>query len=129
MDAFSKKLVDMVRSAPDEVILDLVRAQLVGGDLTVAPSSKKAPKVATAAAPKDPRALDDAVRDVVVGSDGMSAGEVAGAVGCDKARASAALKRLAKRNAIQRAGERRFTRYAASVKTAKAASLRARGKA
>lgn len=128
MDAFSKKLVDMVRSAPDEVILDLVRAQLVGGTLNVDMGSK-APAAAAGPAPKGPRELDDAVRDVVVGSSGLSAGEVASAVRCDKARASAALKRLARRGAIQRAGERRFTRYASDVKTAKAASLRARGKA
>ncbi len=128
MDAFSKKLVDMVRSAPDEVILDLVRAQLVGGTLNVDMGSK-APAPTAGPAPKGPRELDDAVRDVVVGSTGLSAGEVATAVRCDKARASAALKRLARRGAIQRAGERRFTRYASDVKTAKAASLRARGKA
>jgi len=126
MDAFSKKLVDMVRSAPDEVILDLVRAQLVGGNITVDASPTA---VSFGPAPSSPRALDDAVEDIVTNSSGLSAGEVANAIRCDKARASAALKRLAKRGAIQRAGERRFTRYAADTQTAKAASLRARGKA
>ncbi|MEM1030905.1 MAG: hypothetical protein AAGN82_11175 [Myxococcota bacterium] len=119
----------MVRSAPDEVILDLVRAQLVGGNSGDFSFAASAPALRMGGGVhSDPRALDDAVAEVVLDGEGMSAGDVANAVRVDKARASAALKRLARRGTIQRAGERRFTRYAGDMQTAKSASLRARGR-
>jgi hypothetical protein len=64
----------------------------------------------------------------VVMKGGCSVSDVAGKVGEDKAKVAAALKALVAAGEIAKAGERRFTRYGADSKAAKAASLAARGK-
>ena len=120
--SFEQHLIDMVRQMPAEALLELVQGQLgVVGAATgrqVRPSRR---------ASRNGHALTDAaVLGVVTAGQGLSLGEVAAAVGAEKAPTRAALRRLMERGAVHMAGERRFARYATTAAGAKAASRRAR---
>lgn len=143
LDSFARQLVAMVREMPDEVLLDLVRNHLEDGGATSRPPSKpaakakanrtakprrqKATKKRTRSSRGDRTALLDNVEAFVRDSKGVGLSDVAQGLSEPKSRVQAALRDLKKAGRVASAGDRRFTRYGKDVKTAKAASKRARG--
>lgn len=106
-----------------------------GGNEDEAPPKRKpgrpkkdAAEAAPAASSNGASDLHKAIVKFVKKGNGCAVSEVATKVGQDKAKVAAALKALVAAGQIAKAGERRFTRYAADLKAAKAASMAARGK-
>lgn len=149
LDPFTAKIVEYVRSLPDEALLELVRAHLGSGGAVQLVSGgtgqkrggvKRAVTAAAAPAPKQGRKktrgkrasaeerqeILETVEGLVKKSRGVSSSEVAKKAGVPKSRVTAALRELKSARRIFQGGERRFARYAADAKTAKNASLRAR---
>lgn len=135
LDPFARQLVDMIRNMPDEAILELVRTHLGVGSTAAGTTTTTAP-AGRAAAPKkrrrkrrtrgDRAALLDRVEAFVHDSKGVGLSDVAQGLGESKSRIQSALRDLKKAGRVAAAGDRRFSRYAADVKTARAASKRAR---
>lgn len=152
-DAFSAQIVELVRRMPDEAILELVKNRLGmapfrelgqngrGRDgraarATAEPKSKKGraePTKRRAARPRraptesqERQETLESVERIVKSSSGVSASEVAKAVGIPQPRAAAALKELKLEKRIFQGGDRRFARYAGDAKVAEEASLAAR---
>lgn len=73
--------------------------------------------------------LEKAVERIVRESDGLAMGEIVKAADASRNDVRAAVLALKSAGKIHQGGERRFSRYAATAKAAKQASLRARGKA
>ena len=132
LNPFAKRLVDMVRDMPDELLLELVRDHLASADGAPAPRPP---------APKSPRkrggkrrgrggksraALEAEVLAVVNAGGGVAVADVAAATGAPKPRLSAILRSLRESGAIHAAGDRRFTRYGKTKAIAAAASKKAR---
>lgn len=135
LNPFAKRLVDMVREMPDDLLLELVRDHLAStGDANLSPArgpAKSAPKRGRAArkggrGKKSRSSLEAEVLDVVNRGDGLALADVAAAVGASKPRTSAALRALKASGAIHAAGDRRFTRYGKTKAIATAASKKAR---
>ncbi len=154
MDAFSAQIVKFVREMPDEALLELVKQKLGVIHAAVSRSNealRRSPvRAASAATQKaksknnpnreaqrptgarpppmspDRQAVLDAVEQVVVAGDGVSASDVARDAGIPQTRAAAALKELKLAKRIFQGGDRRFARYAADPKTAEQASNIAR---
>ncbi len=100
------------------------------GDDAVAPKKgKKGPKKAKKEA-KSGGGTSDLHKAIVkfVQKGGCSVSEVAEKVGAEKIKVASILKAAVEAGEIAKSGERRFTRYGATAKDAKAASLAARGK-
>jgi hypothetical protein len=146
---FSVQLVALVRSMPDEALLDLVKYRLdaSGGTpgaarrgpraraRTVAAPAPRAKRAAKRGAPRgrrvgapsaDRQAALNAVERIVKSGSGVSASDVARSASIPQTRAAAALKQLKLDKRIFQGGDRRFARYAADSKTAEQASLHAR---
>jgi hypothetical protein len=147
--AFGAQIVAMVRSMPDEALLDLVKHQLdvfTGGASSGprAPARRgRAARAAVAAPARAKRggkrrgrraappsaeraAALEAVEKIVKSSSGVSASDVARAAKIKQTRAAAALKELKIAKRIFQGGDRRFARYAGDAKTALQASQHAR---
>lgn len=95
---------------------------------TAKPASQPKPAAPAAAKAGDQSkdALIAAVEKTIKKSNGLGLAAVSAAVGQPKARVSSAIRELKDQKKIFQAGDRRFARYAGDVKTAKAATIRAR---
>ena len=154
MDAFSAQIVKFVREMPDEALLELVKQKLGVIHAAVSRSNEarnSAPARAASAATQkskgknnpsrethrptgarpppmspDRQAVLDAVEQVVMAGNGVSASDVARDADIPQTRAAAALKELKLAKRIFQGGDRRFARYAGDPKTAEQASDTAR---
>lgn len=145
LNPFAKRLVNMVREMPDELLLELVRDRLASAGDSDATSSNlrtssvRASNAPTSKVPKGKRgakkrrrggksraALEAEVLAVVNAGAGVALADVAEAVEASKPRLSAVLRSLREAGAIHAAGDRRFTRYGRTKAIATAASKRAR---
>ena len=153
LDPLSAQIVTLVRSMPDEALLELVRNQLnLGTAQTPAASFRPAKPLAAVravravvaasapakkGAPKGKRRvgrqssearkqLRSTVERTVKSSKGLSASEVAKKVKAPQSRVAALLRDLKHSKRIFQGGDRRYARYAGDVRTAKQASLTAR---
>lgn len=138
LDPFSEQIVKLVRSMPDEALLELVRNRL--GDVAVAPRSygsasspangrrgpRKVKRRRQRATSADREQYLAAVERAIKGSKGLSASEIAAKTKLPKPRVQAAVRELKAARKIFQGGDRRFARYAGDAKTAKQASLNAR---
>jgi len=146
------KVLEMVRGMDDDELWGFVSPLLSGDECPIPAAPKKGPgrpkKVVSKGAaeedepapkkqkkgPKKAKGGDEPTGDLdkaimkFVQKGGCSVSEVAAKVSEDKTKVAAHLKALVEAGQIAKAGERRFTRYGADAKTAKAASLAARGK-
>ena len=148
-DPFLTGLIDYVRGMSDEAILALVRDKvgawnMVSASAPAARAARRAAPAAVATAPKAaapkkkakrPAARRDSgareqlleqVEKAVKASKGLSASEVAKAVGVGQPRVAGALRELKLKKRIYQGGDRRFARYAGEAKAAEQASLDAR---
>jgi hypothetical protein len=150
LDPFSAQIVTLVRSMPDEALLELVRNQLsVGPSQPSAASSRparplaavRAAVVASAPAKKGKakrktrvarqssearQQLRSTVERAVKASKGLSASQVAQKVNAPQSRVAALLRDLKHSKRIFQGGDRRYARYAGDARTAKQASISAR---
>ena len=147
LDPFSAQIVTLVRSMPDEALLELVRNQLsVGPSQTSAASSRPGRPLAAAIVASVPakkgkakrktrvarqssearQQLRSTVERAVKSSKGLSASQVAQKVKAPQSRVAALLRDLKHAKRIFQGGDRRYARYAGDARTAKQASMSAR---
>src|SRR5262245_59966099 len=133
-NAFARELIKMVRSLPDEVLLELVRHQF-DGHASAAPQRtsirvntppKARVKRRGRATSADREQLPVLVERLVKGSRGLSSTEIANMVKAATPRVQSVLRELKHAKRIFQAGDRRFARYADDAETAKLASANAR---
>jgi DNA-binding transcriptional ArsR family regulator len=146
LDPFAAQLVEFVRHhMPDEAILELVRHHLgvssgqVGGatgrggsaTTSAARPKKRAARKARGASNRSlaRQRVVAAVEQIVKASSGLSASEIAAQAGVAQSRVASALRELKQAGRVHQGGDRRFARYAADPKTARAASDHARSNA
>jgi len=91
-----------------------------------APAKRKAGGKRTKITNEAKAALSSKVESAVKGSSGLSASEIAKAVGAPQARVATVVKELKTAKRIFQGGDRRFARYAGDARTAESASLNAR---
>jgi hypothetical protein len=147
LDPFSAHIVELVRSMPDEAILDLVRARLgtgsaAGGFAGVSGAKRKRATrggatggAGTRRRGRRPRATSEertaflvAVERAVKSSKGVSTRDLAKTLGRPPLHVASAVRELKAAKRIYQGGDKRFARYAGDPKTAKQASLNARGR-
>jgi hypothetical protein len=145
--AFSAEIVRLVRSMPDEAILDLVRNQLgvlsAGGAPALASGGRggrrrvgvvstrpaKRGRRAGGAASEQKQAAMATIEKLVRSSSGLATSEIARVTKLPPGRVSAAIKELKRTKRIFQGGDRRFARYAGNLSTAIKASEHARSTA
>jgi|RhiMetdeSRZDD1v2_1073273.scaffolds.fasta_scaffold235459_4 hypothetical protein len=135
-NAFTQQLIKMVRTLPDEALLDLVRHRLDGVAETLPRRTSAFDKQLSNAAARrrgrstsvDREELLLLVERLVKGSRGLSSTEIARMVRAATPRVQSVLRELKHDRRIFQAGDRRFARYAGDAATAEAASRNAKNR-
>ena len=132
-NAFTKQLINLVRSLPDDALLDLVRHRLDVAPMIPQPASRQnspAPKARvkrrTRATSADREQLVTLIERLVKGSRGLSSTQIAKMVRAATPRVQSVLRELKHDKRIFQGGDRRFARYAGDAETAQAASRNAK---